>query len=507
MERGEKGINQMLTEIYNPKTIKRLLKKGEGIDLEFKETKSELSKSFWETVCAFLNRDGGKILLGVDDNGEITGVDEKALELIKKSITDNSNNSELLKPAFILYPKLIQLAKKKIILVDVPSSSQVHSYKNKIYDRAEDGDYQLKTHAQIASLYVRKTNSFSENKIYPYLKIEHFKNDLFSKVRNLLRDRDENHFLLELDNEALLKALGLYRLDLAQGLEGYTLAAALLFGKDQTIQSIVPHFKIDALVRVQDLDRYDDRLEVRSNLIEAYELLMDFVKKHLPDPFYEENGIRISLRYKIFREIVANILVHAEYTAPFFTRFVIYKDRVEAENPSRAFKSGEITLENHSPRPKNPLLAKLFMQIGRVEELGSGIVRTNYYLPFYANGQKPHFIEADLFKTIIPLPNSRAAESGGVNGGIDGGVSGDVNGGVNIQQESLLKAISLKLYPRAVNLSEYLKIPAKTLEKQLQGLKAKGFIIFEGAAKTGQYVLTEEGEKILQQPIKGEFKK
>jgi ATP-dependent DNA helicase RecG len=443
----------MLSEIYNPKTIKQLLKKGEGIDLEFKEAKSSLNKSFWETVCAFLNRDGGKILLGVDDNGAITGVDEKALDLIKKSITDNSNNPELLKPAFILYPKLIQLANKKIILVDVPSSSQVHSYKNKIYDRAE------------------------------------------------------NHFLLELDNEALLKALGLYRLDLAQGLEGYTLAAALLFGKDQTIQSIVPHFKIDALVRVQDLDRYDDRLEVRSNLIEAYELLMDFVKKHLPDPFYEENGIRISLRYKIFREIVANILVHAEYTAPFFTRFIIYKDRVEAENPSRAFKSGEITLENHSPRPKNPLLAKLFMQIGRVEELGSGIVRTNYYLPFYANGQKPHFIEADLFKTIIPLPNNRAAEIGGVNGGISGGVNGDVNGGVNFQEEGLLQAISLKLYPRAVNLSEYLKIPAKTLEKQLQGLKNKGLIIFEGAAKTGHYVLTEEAEKILKQLTEKEIKK
>ena len=435
----------MLSEIYNPKTIKHLLKKGEGIDLEFKEAKSSLNKSFWETVCAFLNRDGGKILLGVDDNGAITGVDEKALDLIKKSITDNSNNPELLKPAFILYPKLIQLAKKKIILVDVPSSSQVHSYKNKIYDRAE------------------------------------------------------NHFLLELDNEALLKALGLYRLDLAQGLEGYTLAAALLFGKDQTIQSIVPHFKIDALVRVQDLDRYDDRLEVRSNLIEAYELLMDFVKKHLPDPFYEENGIRISLRYKIFREIIANILVHAEYTAPFFTRFIIYKDRVEAENPSRAFKSGEITLDNLSPRPKNPLLAKLFMQIGRVEELGSGIVRTNYYLPFYASGQKPHFIEADLFKTIIPLPNNRAAEIGGVNGGISGGVNGDVNGGVNFQEEGLLQAISLKLYPRAVNLSEYLKIPAKTLEKQLQGLRNKGLVIFEGAAKTGHYVLTEEAEKILKQ--------
>ena len=239
---------------------------------------------------------------------------------------------------------------------------------------------------------------------------------------------------------------------------------------------------------------------MRSNLIEAYELLMDFVKKHLPDPFYEENGIRISLRYKIFREIVANILVHAEYIAPFFTRFIIYKDRVEAENPSRAFKSGEITLENHSPRPKNPLLAKLFMQIGRVEELGSGIVRTNYYLPFYANGQKPQFIEADLFKTIIPLPNSRAAESGGINGGINGGIKDSVS-------KMILELIENQTASKVQEISNLLNLSLRTTERKIKALRDDGLISFEGALKTGQYVLTEEGEKILQQPIKGEFKK
>jgi ATP-dependent DNA helicase RecG len=235
---------------------------------------------------------------------------------------------------------------------------------------------------------------------------------------------------------------------------------------------------------------------VRSNLIEAYELLMDFVKKHLPDPFYEENGIRISLRYKIFREIVANILVHAEYTAPFFTRFIIYKDRVEAENPSRAFKSGEITLDNLSPRPKNPLLAKLFMQIGRVEELGSGIVRTNYYLPFYASGQKPHFLEADLFKTIIPLPNIRAAESGGINGGIEDSAS-----------KIILELIEKQTASKVQEISDLLNLSLRTTERKIKALKDNGLISFEGALKTGFYVLTEEGEKILKQSIKGEFKK
>lgn len=53
-------------------TIDELLKESECEDLEFKESKFKLPKSFWETVCAFLNRDGGKILLGVNDAKEVT---------------------------------------------------------------------------------------------------------------------------------------------------------------------------------------------------------------------------------------------------------------------------------------------------------------------------------------------------------------------------------------------------------------------------------------------------
>ncbi len=48
--------------------LEDLIKEGEGLRLEFKEAKAKLPKSFYETVCAFLNREGGKILLGVSGN-------------------------------------------------------------------------------------------------------------------------------------------------------------------------------------------------------------------------------------------------------------------------------------------------------------------------------------------------------------------------------------------------------------------------------------------------------
>ncbi len=62
-----------------------------------------------------------------------------------------------------------------------------------------------------------------------------------------------------------------------------------MFGTDEIIGSVAPAYKFDALVRRKDLSRYDDRLLVRTNLIDAYDLLMGFVEKHLDDPFFLED--------------------------------------------------------------------------------------------------------------------------------------------------------------------------------------------------------------------------
>jgi len=64
--------------------IKKILEMGEGISVEFKSCKDQLPQSIYETVCSFLNRNGGDILLGVKDNKEIEGISHDRIEQIKK---------------------------------------------------------------------------------------------------------------------------------------------------------------------------------------------------------------------------------------------------------------------------------------------------------------------------------------------------------------------------------------------------------------------------------------
>lgn len=67
--------------------------------------------------------------------------------------------------------------------------------------------------------------------------------------------------------------------DVHTGVEGYTLAAALLFAKENTLAAVLPHYKTDALCRKVDVERYDDRDDIRCNLMGAYSRLLAFIRK------------------------------------------------------------------------------------------------------------------------------------------------------------------------------------------------------------------------------------
>jgi ATP-dependent DNA helicase RecG len=82
----------------------------------------------------------------------------------------------------------------------------------------------------------------------------------------LIRGFRPNHPWLTLDNEQMLERAGLWERDFETNTEGYTLAAALIFGKDTTIHSILPHYKTDALVRIHNVNRYDDREYYLANI-------------------------------------------------------------------------------------------------------------------------------------------------------------------------------------------------------------------------------------------------
>ena len=71
--------------------IQTLTAQGEGVSLEFKTCRDQLNRDVYETVCAFLNRHGGTLLLGVNDAGKITGIVPEALDQIRKEHSKRHN--------------------------------------------------------------------------------------------------------------------------------------------------------------------------------------------------------------------------------------------------------------------------------------------------------------------------------------------------------------------------------------------------------------------------------
>ena len=387
--------------MVDPEKIKAIIAQGEGLSIEFKKSHDLLSRSAFETICAFLNRKGGYILLGVKDNGTIEGIREDTLQIQLKTLANDMNNSQIILPVKNLEPEIVEIDGKKIICIHVPESKQVHSYKGIYYDRQGEVDIKLVTYPQISNLYIRKQDSYTENRIFPYMRMEDFIQEDIEFARREAVLRNANHPWKNMNNEEILRSSKMYLYDEQTGNEGFTMAAALVFGKESTIYSVCPHYKIDAICRKENVDRYDDREVMTCNLFEAYFRLLSFINKHTPDRFYLENYQRLNIRELIFREMVANFLTHREYSNPYPARITIYKDTVVSENWTIPQTIGVITPDNVMPHPKNPAISNCFRQIGWVEDLGSGIRNMYKYCPIYVPGVFPVMEENDIFKLTV----------------------------------------------------------------------------------------------------------
>ena len=398
-------------DILTTEKLKQLLECGENFTVEYKTCRNELSNSVFETVCSFSNRYGGFILLGVDDNGKVAGVEKNAITKIKKDFINTLNNPNKIRPSLFLSLEEAEYDGKTILWVYVPVNSEVQYCDNKIFDRNGDADQNItKSVDLVANLFNRKSHTFYERQVFPYVTPRHLRMDLVPVIKKMALLKNGQHPWKHMDPMELFKSAGLYEENLLTGQKGFNLAAVLLFGKDSTIQSCLPAYKTDAIFRDKNQDRYDDRLIVETNLIESYDLLMQFIQKHTDDRFFLIDNISTSVRDKIAREVVSNILVHREYASAFPAKLIITKNELYAENWNRATTFGRLTPQNFTPYPKNPLISKFFMQIGRADTLGSGVRNLYKFTKIYSDSE-PVLDEGDIFKTTIPLLLNDAAKN------------------------------------------------------------------------------------------------
>ncbi|MEW6686768.1 MAG: RNA-binding domain-containing protein [Candidatus Edwardsbacteria bacterium] len=168
----------MITE----KDLKFLIGQGEGYNLEFKES---FSDSLARDICAFANANGGKILLGVADNGEVKGV--KITNRLKSQIHDTTRNFD---PKF----KISLEAVKNILITNVPEGiNKPYSVNGKFYLRNGPNSQQL-TREEIRDFFISEGLIHFDEKIEPKFNLkkdfneEAYRNFLhISRITELIR--------------------------------------------------------------------------------------------------------------------------------------------------------------------------------------------------------------------------------------------------------------------------------------------------------------------------------
>ena len=472
--------------------IIKLIEGGEGLTTEFKTCRVQLNRDVYETVCAFLNRHGGTLLLGVQDSGEVQGISPDVIAQIKKDFVTAINNPQKISPPTYLSIEETIVKGKQILHIFVPESSQVHRCNGRIYDRNEDGDLDITDHtAQVAHLYQRKQATYSENRVYPWIQPADLRTDLIERCRRHVRINHKNHPWVDMDDIQLLQSAQLYQTDPETGQSGITLAGVMLFGTDSQILQVCPAHRTDLILRKVDVDRYDDRDLVRTNLIDSYDRILAFIQKHLPDPFYLQGIERMSLRDIIFREVASNILIHREYASGVPARLIIEYGKVTTENANRPHGFGLLNPET-TPFPKNPVLGAFFREIDRADELGSGMRKMMLHGKQYG-GANPQLIEGDVFRMIISAP-----EFG--DNPADVPKAGQVTGQVTGQVQRLLSAFENEHSREDLQIRLGLKHRDTFMENYLKPALEAGLIEMtipdKPTSSKQKYRLTEQGKQL-----------
>lgn len=374
-----------------------LTRKGEDTRIEYKTCTEEISESLYESVCSFLNHSGGQILVGVQNDGTIIGVNPDKVEKLRTDIVNCINNPELFLPCPYFTPRILEVEGKSVMQLDIPCGQYVYRFKGRYWDRNDDADIDVTDQPELLlSIFERKNPHLFEERIVEGLTMEHLDAKTFQYCRNILATIQPSHSWLQMTNEELLISAHLAKKDGDKLQLKY--AALILFGTEDSITELMPRYRFEAVFHMctyaqyndmsQFPSRYDDRRTIRQNLIQVYDQLGAFVERYLPDRFYLPANTmqRQNLRWDLFREIVGNLCVHTDFSSGYACFFHVFKDRVVTKNPTRLLPEipeGELTIQQLSNYTKNPLLVRVFHELNWAEDLGSGTRNILRYAPLY----------------------------------------------------------------------------------------------------------------------------
>lgn len=343
------------------------------------EFKSDLTKlpdgDIIDAVVAFANTDGGELYLGVEDDGEITGlhkghsdITQLAAFIANKTVPPIAVRAEILE--FDLPVLKIEVPKKTAIVSS--STGKIQRRKIKADGTPENVPlypYEIATRLSSLSLFDYSAQPVPDSDYSDLDAVER------ERLRNIIRSYRGEVALLELDDEELDKALQLVTTQ--EGRLVPTFCGLLLIGKKEKLKNMMP----TAESAIQVLSGTDVRVNESFYLpiLAAFEKIMDYFTAWNKEEELEMGLFRISIPdfdQRAFREALVNAFSHRDYATLGRVRVQINDDGMTIANPGGFIEGIRAdNLIDAEPHGRNPVLADALKRIGLAERTGRGIDR------------------------------------------------------------------------------------------------------------------------------------
>lgn len=411
--------------------------------LEFKET---ITNTFLKTVSAFSNYDGGTILFGVDDDGNIKGL--PGVKQACLDIENKINDSITPQPDYTLE---IQNNDQTIKLTVKSGLQKPYLYKSKAYKRNDTATIEVDTLEFSRLVLDGKNIRFEELTCKDQeLSFEILHRKLKETVRIENFDKDT------------LKTLNLY-----DDVNGFNNAAGLLADKN--------HFPgIDIVKFGENISIIQKRATFENiSVLEVYEKAIEVFRD-----YYQYEVIQGADRKKMekipeaaFREAIANALIHRVWDVDSQIRVSMFDDRIDIVSPG-GLPSG-ITEEEYLSGKlyvlRNRNLANVFYRLGFVEIFGTGSTRIKQ---LYAEALiKPDFeVSENAIKIVLPIFEKNAD------------LTEDEIVVYKLLSKTMLKPIS--------EVAPYVPFGKSKTTKLLKEMCQKGVITVEGKGKGTKYIIS-----------------
>ncbi len=364
--------------------------------LEFKSGKEGLPKSLWESYSAFANTNGGYIIIGVGNNGEVEGLDGKADQYRDQfvNILSSGNKCNYTAGAEGGNIAIVELDHHEVLVIRVKEAAAgkkpvyLDGKLQKSYVRSLEGDKKCTEHElarMVRDRDVVNSHYTADEEILPHTGLDDLDAETIRQYReDLLRAR-ANHAWGELDSEGMLKKLGAYRTDRKTGQKGLTLAGLLMFGRTDTIMELHPRyrldfFELDGSEQFDARQRWADRITVdgtwEANLYQFYKRVWPRLTAELKRPFRLGADMKRhddSTAHEAVREALANAIIHADYLLDGGIQIYKRPDGLTFANAGCLLLSKREVFEGGNSLCRNRNLQKMFKLAGFVEEAGSGV--------------------------------------------------------------------------------------------------------------------------------------